>query len=464
MSELPVTTLELKRAVVLRPDDPDARYALALRFFEEGQPEGAVKQLAEALARRPDFPDASRLLSRAHARAERPEEARKALEAMVRLRPRDAGAHDELAELFLQQGRADDALLHLMEAGRWQPHDARRFVKAAQLARGKHLWERALDLLARARAESPGDEAAAALLRTVADDLGEPAGPPSSALAMGARCPELQEAAQAVASGLVPAAKRALVAAPPEARARPEHAALRALVLQLEGKADKAAPLLAEAIRALPELEPLLDARNAAAAAPEPDALLARLRLRQASSTTVGRIGVLGWTPVGGAISPLEAMAVPGKGELIFSGNVGPAIRESCQVAFTGLKARAGSLGIEALVRACDLHLNFTDVQAQKDGASAGMALALAGTSAFLRKPLRRHLGATGAITLHGDIQRVDGIHEKLVASYLFGLTRVLLPRGNLRDAQHLPAEVREHVELVHVDTVADALGAALEP
>jgi ATP-dependent Lon protease len=58
----------------------------------------------------------------------------------------------------------------------------------------------------------------------------------------------------------------------------------------------------------------------------------------------------------------------------------------------------------------------------------------------------------------------VAGVHEKLVASYLAGLTRVLLPRGNLRDAQQLPAVVRERVELVHVDTVADALRAALEP
>jgi len=372
MSELPVSTLELKRAVVLRPGDPDARYALALRMFEEGKLDGAVKQLSEALARRPDFPDASRLLSRAHARAERPEEARKALEALVRLRPRDAGAHDELAELFVQLGRGDDALLHWMEAGRWQPHDAGRFMKAAEIARRKGLWERALDLIERACAESPGNEAASALLREIAEELGE----------------------------------------------------------------------------------------SAAA----PDALLARLERRRASSTTVGRIGVLGWTPVGGAVSPLEAMAVPGKGELIFSGNVGPTGREAGQVAFTCLKARAGPLGIEALVRERDLHLHFTDTEMGKEGTSSGLALALAGISAYLQEPLQPRLGATGEITLHGDVRRVAGIHEKLVASYLAGLTRVLLPRGNLRDAQQLPAVVRERVELVHVDTVADALGAALEP
>ncbi|HEY8209764.1 MAG TPA: S16 family serine protease [Myxococcaceae bacterium] len=461
MSEIPPTTLELKRAVVLRPEDPDARYALGLRLFEEGQLEPAVKQLSEAVARRPDFPDAARLLSRAHARAERPEEARKALEALVLLHPGEAGAHDELAEHLLSQGRSDDALLHLMEAARWQPHDAARFVKAGEIARKKGLWERALDLAGRARAESPQDGAAAALLRAIAEDMGETTGRADPALALGARCPELQEAARAVAAGLAPAAKRALVAAAPPLRARPEYAALRALVMKLEGNAEKAAPLLAEAIRAAPELGAMLG--PGAPSGLEPAELLARYRIRQASSTTVGRIGVLGWTPRGGGVSPLEAMAVPGKGELLFSGNVGPAIRESCQVAFTGLKARAVALGIDHLVRSHDLHLNFTDSEIQKDGASAGLALALAGASAYLGKALRPRLGATGAITLHGDVQRIDGIHEKLVASYLAGLTRVLLPRANVRDAQHLPADVRAQVELIPVDTVTDAMGAALE-
>jgi ATP-dependent Lon protease len=157
-------------------------------------------------------------------------------------------------------------------------------------------------------------------------------------------------------------------------------------------------------------------------------------------------------------------MAVPGKGELHFSGNVGPTGKEAGQVAFTCLKARAGPLGIEALVRERDLHLHFTDTEMGKEGTSSGLALALAGISAYLHKPLRSRLGATGEITLHGDVRRVAGIHEKMVAAHLAGLTRVLLPRGNLRDAQQLPAEVRERVELVHVDTVADALGAALEP
>ena len=458
MSEIPPSTLELKRAVVLRPEDPDARYALALRLFEEKQLEPAVRQLNQALVRRPDFANAARLLARAHAAARRPEDARKVLEAAVRVRRGDPGLRDDLAEQFLALGRWDDALLHLEEAARLETDDPRRLVKAAELARNGGLLERALELLVRARAKSPPDQAAAELLRSIAGDLGEPAGPPTTALALARRCPELEEAAQAVTSGQALAAKRALVAAAPGVQARAEHAALRALVMKLEGHAEKAAPLLAEAIRAAPELAALLGA------APEPEALLARLRQRRTPATTVGRIGMLGWTPVGGGVSPLEAVAVFGKGELIFSGNVGPALREACQVAFTGLKARAEAIGIGELIRSRDLHLHFTDVEIGKDGASAGLALALAGASAFLGRPFRARLGATGMITLHGDVHRVDGIHEKVVAAYLHGLTRVLLPRGNVRDAQQLPAEVKERMELVHVDTVADALATALEP
>ncbi|HVE82157.1 MAG TPA: S16 family serine protease [Myxococcales bacterium] len=435
MSEIAPSLLELKRAVVVRPEDPDARYALALRWFEEEQLDGAFKQLSRALELRPDFPDASRLMARLHARAGRPEEARKSLEALIRGRPEDAGARDELAEQLLSLDRTDDALVELEAAARLQPHEARRLVKAAELAWKKGLPERALDLLARARATAPSDPAAVELLRSIGEELGESAAAPE-AEALARQCPELREAALAVSSGQATAAKRALVAAPPEVRARPEYARMRELVARMGGSAP--APAL------------------------EPRALLDRLRLRQAT-TTVGRINILGWTPVGGSASRLEAMAVPGKGELIFSGNVGPIGREAGQVAFTCLKARAEPLGIEALIRSHDLHLHCTDMETSKEGSSFGLALALAGVSAYRGKPLRPRLGATGSISLHGEVLKVAGIHEKVVAAYLGGLARVLLPRGNLGDAQQLPAEVRDGLELVFVESVADALGSALE-
>lgn len=189
---------------------------------------------------------------------------------------------------------------------------------------------------------------------------------------------------------------------------------------------------------------------------------LAALALPPVEVPTVGRIGVLGWHPTGGAVSPLEAVAVPGKGELILSGNLGAVAREAAQVAFSVLKTRAHELGIDGLVTGFDLHLHFTDTAIGKDGPSAGLALLLAGVSAYTQRPLKPRLAATGELTLHGQVHKVGGIHEKLVAARLAGIRTVILPKHNLQDARALPEAVTVALELVFVDSVADAIQKAL--
>ena len=141
-----------------------------------------------------------------------------------------------------------------------------------------------------------------------------------------------------------------------------------------------------------------------------------------------GRVGVLGWTPVGGAVSLLEAVSSRGDGELRFTGNVGESIKESCLVAHTALKQ------FDAQATLVDLHLHFTDIEATKEGFSAGLALTLAGLSALKHKPLFPRLATTGAITLHGEVQRIDGVYEKAVAARLGGIRRIIFPRGNSAD------------------------------
>jgi ATP-dependent Lon protease len=97
-----------------------------------------------------------------------------------------------------------------------------------------------------------------------------------------------------------------------------------------------------------------------------------------------------------------------------------------------------------------------------KDGPSAGLALLLAGVSAYQQKPLRAGLAATGEITILGDVKPVGGIHEKIVAAQLAGYRTVLLPRRNLKEARELPAEVADKIELVLVDSVSEAIGKAV--
>jgi ATP-dependent Lon protease len=185
-------------------------------------------------------------------------------------------------------------------------------------------------------------------------------------------------------------------------------------------------------------------------------------RAAAAAEPAVGKIGVLGWTPSGGAVSPLEAVAVIGHGQLIFSGNVGPVSREAGMVAFSCLKFRARDLNIGELVANYDLHLHFTDTEVGKEGPSSGLALVLAGVSAYQQRPIRARLAATGEITIHGEVKPVGGIHEKIVAAHLAGFRTVLMPRKNVKDARELPTEVASKMEIVFVDTVAEAIAKAL--
>jgi ATP-dependent Lon protease len=178
---------------------------------------------------------------------------------------------------------------------------------------------------------------------------------------------------------------------------------------------------------------------------------------------TVGRIAVLGWNSAGGAVSPLEAVAVAGSGQLLCSGNVGAQSREAAQVAWSCLKHKARALGLEPLLGSRDLHLHFADSEIAKEGPSAGLALVLAAISAFTERPLRAHLAATGELTIHGAVRPVGGVHEKLVAARLAGVRTVLLPRRNLQEQRELWPEVAARLDVVLVESLDEALAYALE-
>lgn len=190
------------------------------------------------------------------------------------------------------------------------------------------------------------------------------------------------------------------------------------------------------------------------------DALLRDSPAGQAQLHAPGRIGALGWNACGGLVSPVEAVAIPGSGKLLFSGNVGPEGRDAAQVVHSCLLARAQALGVTHASQR-DLHIHFTDTEFSKDGPSAGLALFLAGLSALRDVPLLPMLAASGELTLHGAIKPVGGIHEKLVAAALTGITCVILPRRNLFNARELPPEVRQRVRIHYVDHVTEAVPLA---
>jgi hypothetical protein len=250
----------------------------------------------------------------------------------------------------------------------------------------------------------------------------------------------LHEALKLLVMGDLLGAKRALAMADPSLQSTGFFHRIRAEVWASEGESQRAKKALEKAKE--------FDARDY-----RPGKLAKLIDVR-----TPGRIGVLGWTEVGGAVSELEALAVVGEGKLRFTGNVKEQIKESCAVAFTCLKAKGPELGIEGLVLGMDLHLHFTDIETAKEGFSAGLAFTLAGLSALRRQPLFPRLATTGAITLHGEVQRIEGIYEKLVAAKLQGVRRVLYPRGNSADVKSLPPLVTQGLELFPVSSLNEAL------
>ncbi|MEW5737972.1 MAG: S16 family serine protease [Myxococcota bacterium] len=529
---------DLKRAVVLKPDDAQARFELAEALFAEGQYAQVITQLEKAVALDPDHANARRLLARTYEKDGQVPKAMAVLEEMVKRAPHDADARDELCGFLLQQGRIDDAILHASEAVRFSPEDVKRRLMLADLLLQRRLPERARAILEEAQRLFPTDPQVAKELKNLYVELGDEvasqrvagerdrayfqkqarstlSSPRVAALLTSAA---LKRLADEIANADIPSAHRAMGAVSEEARAQAGFQFLLGELRLLERSFAEAEAAFTRALQAKPDLgvawnrlgdlaqqkndlkgavtlykKAILfgeDDANAwedlgdihatlgekdkaekmyrTAAQKDPGGTAAKKleslsAPRQVDSKpAIGKVGVLGWSPNGGAVSPLEAVAVDGKGELIFSGNVGPTGKEAAAVAFSVIKARSRDLGVDGLVRTFDLHLHFTDTAIGKDGPSAGLALLLAGVSAFTQRPLKPALAATGELTLHGVVMAVGGIHEKLVAAHLAGVKTVLLPKQNLKDARALPDEVTRGLELIFVESVAEAITKAL--
>jgi len=190
---------------------------------------------------------------------------------------------------------------------------------------------------------------------------------------------------------------------------------------------------------------------------------LADLRARRSAGEALGGIHALAYHRFGGALSRIEVVALEGSGELIFTGNIRPTSVEAAKVVWSHVRDHASALALTKAPKTHDVHIHYVDTEIEKDGPSAGLAIALAMVSALSGTPLRKDLAATGELTLTGMVRAIGGLHEKLGAAYLSGVQRVLIPRKNALDTQRLPALVRRNVEIVAVESLAEALLLAFE-
>jgi ATP-dependent Lon protease len=208
------------------------------------------------------------------------------------------------------------------------------------------------------------------------------------------------------------------------------------------------------------------EAMALAIAAADVEAILGPARFEHESALRSAMPGVatgLAWTPVGGDILFIEATRVAGSGRLILTGQLGEVMKESAQAALTLVKSRAAELNIAAaMFENIDVHLHVPAGAIPKDGPSAGVAMFLALASLFADRNVRHDVAMTGEISLRGLVLPVGGIKEKVLAAERAGLRGVLLPARNRKDLRDIPEATRESLEFIWLDTVDDAVRAAL--
>ncbi|HPU08430.1 MAG TPA: magnesium chelatase domain-containing protein, partial [Candidatus Atribacteria bacterium] len=171
----------------------------------------------------------------------------------------------------------------------------------------------------------------------------------------------------------------------------------------------------------------------------------------------------LAWTESGGEILFVETVVLPGKGNLLLTGNMGEIMQESAKIALSCVRARAGEWNIPPdFYEKSDIHVHVPAGAIPKDGPSAGITMVVSMISALAKIPVRRDVAMTGEITLTGRVLPVGGIKEKVLAAYRAGIRTVILPWENEKDLQEVPEEVRKTMNFLLVESVDQVLDLAL--
>jgi ATP-dependent Lon protease len=178
------------------------------------------------------------------------------------------------------------------------------------------------------------------------------------------------------------------------------------------------------------------------------------------------RVGVatgLAWTSVGGDLLFIEVVAVPGKGQLLLTGQLGDVMKESAQAAVSFARAYAAMHGLgDDFFARHDLHVHVPAGSIPKDGPSAGITIGTAILSVLTGKPINRRVAMTGEITLRGDVLPIGGLKEKVLAAKLAGIQTVIVPKLNKRDLAEVPATITGGLTFHFVDHMDEVLKIAL--
>ena len=171
----------------------------------------------------------------------------------------------------------------------------------------------------------------------------------------------------------------------------------------------------------------------------------------------------LAWTQVGGDTLQIEVNVMPGKGELMLTGQLGDVMKESAQAGITYIRSIASDYKVEPeFFQENDIHVHIPEGAVPKDGPSAGITMATAILSSIIKKPVRADLAMTGEITLRGRVLPIGGLKEKLLAAKYAKIKEVLVPAENKPDIQELDKEITDGLTITFVSSMKEVLNKAL--
>jgi ATP-dependent Lon protease len=173
----------------------------------------------------------------------------------------------------------------------------------------------------------------------------------------------------------------------------------------------------------------------------------------------------LAWTPVGGEILFVEAVAMKGGKELTLTGQLGDVMKESAATALSFIRSHADKFGVDdAFFDTHDIHVHVPAGSIPKDGPSAGVTMLVALVSLISGRKVRPRLAMTGEITLRGEVLPVGGVKEKIIAAHRAGVKSVILPLRNQKDMEDVPRHIQDQMSLIFTDNMEDIILHALDP
>lgn len=178
----------------------------------------------------------------------------------------------------------------------------------------------------------------------------------------------------------------------------------------------------------------------------------------------IGACTGLAWTSFGGTTLTIEVSLMRGKGEILLTGKLGDVMKESARAAISYIRSNSKEYGIEDdRFENTDIHIHVPEGATPKDGPSAGITMATAILSAFIKKPVKKSIAMTGEITLRGKVLAIGGLKEKALAAYRQGIKDIIIPLANKKDIADIPKEIRKEINFITASQVAEVFDKAIK-